>query len=59
MKLQSDIKKRGLVFGAVFAMCLLSIRSDAADIESALAAPADYLISLVRHGDRSPRDLGE
>ncbi|USE37228.1 histidine phosphatase family protein [Endozoicomonas sp. SCSIO W0465] len=40
-------------------MCVLSIASDAADPEPVMAAPADYLISLVRHGDRSPRDLGD
>ena len=28
-------------------------------VGSAGAAPADYLISLVRHGDRSPRELGD
>ena len=34
-------------------MCLLP-----APAKAAQAAPADYLISIVRHGDRSPRELG-
>ncbi len=37
-------------------MCCLSIDTYAVGIE--IETPADYLISLVRHGDRSPRDLG-
>ena len=54
--IRPDSKKIYLVSYAVFAMCFLPVSSDAADI--VVATPADYLISLVRHGDRSPRDLG-
>ncbi|KEI70209.1 histidine phosphatase family protein [Endozoicomonas elysicola] len=56
---ESGFKKLFLIFHTVFAMCFLSVGVDATGIGFEMETPADYLISLVRHGDRSPRDLGD
>lgn len=41
------------VFGCLLALVILPVSF------SVSAKPADYLISLVRHGDRSPRSIGD
>nr|MDT0251924.1 histidine phosphatase family protein [Endozoicomonas sp.] len=53
------VKKSGLIVNALFTLYFLPVGVYAANAEFAMTAPADYLVSLVRHGDRSPRDLGD
>lgn len=55
----SIFKKSCLIIYAMFTMCFLSMDIHAANVEIEMTLPADYLVSLVRHGDRSPRDLGD
>lgn len=55
----SDLKKLFLIFKTVFTLCFLSVGVNATDVGFKMETPADYLVSLVRHGERSPRDLGD
>lgn len=53
----NDVKKSSMILISV--LCFLSMGINASDPPCDMTTPADYLVSLVRHGVRSPRYLGD